>query len=103
MTKVDRELVDAFTREAVDQGKIIEAGWLSFKHCVIVPEASTVQLEDMRRAFFAGAQHLWGSIFSILDEDDDVSANDENRMSLINKELGDFIKEIEAMLKTGKH
>ena len=66
--KVSKEDVDRFTRELVDKGKIIEAGWAGLRLRAIQPDASDVQLTEMRMAFFAGAQHLFGTIMTILTQ-----------------------------------
>jgi len=60
-----RSVVDEVTKKLVDEGKIIEAGWVSLKIMSIPDDAPQVQLDEMRMAFFAGAQHLFGSMISI--------------------------------------
>jgi hypothetical protein len=89
-----KEVVDQICRELMDQGKLIEAGWKSYELLVIPVDASTVQRNETRIAFFAGAQHLFGSIMGVLEPgDDEPTENDLRRMDLINKELDRFIKE----------
>ena len=86
-----RSVVDEVTKKLVDEGKIVEAGWVSLKMQVIPENAPQVQLEEMRMAFFAGAQHLFGSIMSVLDEDAEPTEADLERMSKINDELDEFL------------
>jgi hypothetical protein len=62
-----REMIDELTKRLVDEGKIIEAGWISLRLTVIPKDAPEIQLNEMRTVFFAGAQHLFGSILSMLD------------------------------------
>lgn len=80
-------------RELVDKGQLIEAGWVGLRLAAIPEDAGKVQPEEMRNAFFAGAQHLFSSIMSILDDDREPTDADLNRMSLINAELEIFIKD----------
>ncbi len=77
----------------MDQGLIIEGGWMSFKLMTIPATAGPGQLEAMRNAFFAGAQHLFGSIMCGLDEGVEETADDMRRMDNIQKELDKFLVE----------
>ena len=87
----DRAFLERLSRELADQGKLIEAGWVSLRLTAIAHDAPAIQLQEMRMAFFAGAQHLLGSIMSILDPGDEPTDADLRRMDLINKELRGFI------------
>jgi len=53
----------------------------------------------MRMAFFAGAQHLFASLMTVLEAGDDPTNNDMRRVDLIAKELDDFISQLEATIK----
>ncbi len=86
-----RGVVDEVTKKLVDEGKIIEAGWVSLKMMTIPDDAPQVQLDEMRMAFFAGAQHLFGSIMSFLEKDEEPTEADLERMSKINDELNQFL------------
>jgi len=86
-----RSVVDEVTKKLVEEGKIVESGWVSLKMQVIPENAPQVQLEEMRMSFFAGAQHLFGSIMSVLDEDAEPTEADLERMSKINDELDEFL------------
>lgn len=84
--------LERLSRELTDQGRLIEAGWIGLRISAIPREASATQLEEMRNAFFAGAQHLFSSIITILDPGDvEPTEADLARMSLINTELNTFI------------
>lgn len=88
----DRKIVDEATKMFADNGKLIEAGWHGFKISVL-QNAPEVQITEMRKAFFAGAQHLFSSILNMLEPGQNETETDLSRMDLIDKELRDFIKE----------
>lgn len=54
----------------------------------------------MRMAFFAGAQHLWGSINGTLDPGAQPSVDDMRRMEKISDELDKFVAELTARIET---
>lgn len=89
----DRAFLQRLERELVDKGKLIEAGWVSLRLAAIDDDASKVQLEEMRMAFFAGAQHLFGSIMSFLEDGEEPTPADLRRMDMINVELNNFLEE----------
>lgn len=91
-----KEVVGKLCRELVDKGKLIEAGWISLKLTTLPADAPQIQLDEMRNAFFAGAQHLFGSIMGILEPDAEPTENDLKRMDLIDKELKEFIGQFSA-------
>lgn len=77
-------------RKLTDQGKLIESGWVIFDAMTLPPRTSEDQRNDMRIAFFAGAQHLFGTIASIMDPGDEPTDADLSRMDNINDELTRF-------------
>lgn len=90
-----RQLAIAVTKRLMDEGKVIEGGWQGFRALVLAPDASETQVNEMRLAFYAGAQHLWGSIMTTLDKGDEASPRDLRRMDHIHAELAAFAKEVE--------
>jgi hypothetical protein len=86
----DRQFLERLTRELIDQGKLMEAGWVAYRLQVLHPSAGKVQLDETRLAFFAGAQHLWGSINGMLDDGINETPTDMRRMGQINDELNKF-------------
>ena len=90
---MNREIIDAATKNFVDQGKLIEAGWVGYKLGVLPPDAPDIQISECRLAFFAGCQHLFGSIMSMLDPGEEPTESDLNRMTLIERELTEYIKQ----------
>lgn len=91
----ERADLERFTKELIDQGKLIEAGWISLRIAAIPEDAPPIQLQEMRNAFFAGAQHLFASIITVLDPDEEPTADDMKRMELIDEELRAFIQDFE--------
>lgn len=89
-------LCEELAKRATDNGLLIEAGWLGLKAVACPRNAPPRQVEDMRTAFFAGAQHLFSSIMTIMDADRDPTENDMRRMSQINAELERFYAEFAA-------
>lgn len=97
----DRDTLAArVTKELADQGKLIEAGWAGYRLMVLPPDAPQIQIDECRLAFFAGAQHLFASIMTMMDEDREPTDSDERKMDLIHRELQIFGAQFEAMLKT---
>jgi hypothetical protein len=93
-----RELVDELTRGLMDKGLIIAAGWIAYRHA---KDAGCNQLDDVRVAYFAGAQHLWASIMTGLEEGEEATPGDVKRMDLIGDELEAFAAELAAMVRRG--
>lgn len=96
-----RRAHDQAAKEFVDQGKLVEAGWAGLRATWVPPDAPPHQLKAMRYAFMAGAQHLFASIMSVLEADEEPSANDMRRMDLIARELAAFYEEVQRDLPTG--
>jgi len=89
----DRQYLERLSRELTDKGKLIEAGFVGLRIAAIPLDAPAVQIEEMRNAFFAGAQHLFSSIMTILEPDAEPTEKDMQRMDLIDKELRAFIND----------
>jgi hypothetical protein len=89
----DKAFLERVSRELTDQGKLIEAGWIGLRIAAIPLDASALQLQEMRMAFFAGAQHLFASIMTILEPDAAPTDKDMERMDLIQRELQAFIND----------
>jgi|SRR5882724_9382407 len=92
----DKAFLERLSRELADQGKLIEAGWVSLRIAAIPLDAPPIQLEEMRMAFFAGAQHLFSSLMTIMYPGAEPTDDDLNRMDLIDRELRGFIVDFEA-------
>jgi len=88
--------LERLSKQLVRDGKLIEAGWIGLRIAAIPAAAPKVQLEEMRTAFFAGAQHLFSSIMTILDPGEEPTQADMDRLTLIQTELDRFIAEFAA-------
>ena len=89
----DRAYLDRVAREFADQGKLMEAGWIGLRIACNLEDAPAIQLQEMRMAVFAGAQHLFGSIMSIMDPGEEPTEKDMERIDLIDRELKAFIND----------
>jgi hypothetical protein len=98
----DRQYLEALSRRLADEGKLIEAGWVSMRIHAIPLNAPAVQLESMRLAFMGGAQHLFASIMTILDPGTEETEADMRRMALIDRELESYREELELMVARTK-
>jgi hypothetical protein len=91
-----RAQVDKLTHELTAKGQLIEAGFAGLRLMAIAPDAPQIQIDEMRTAFFAGAQHLWASIMTIMDPGEEPTEADMRRMALIEAELKRFGDEFQA-------
>lgn len=85
--KMIERVASEVTKQFTDKGQLIEAGFAAFHHLVISKGAPPVQVQEMRLAYMAGADHLFSSIMTILDEGQEPTEADLVRMDLIEKEL----------------
>jgi len=90
----DRQFLEQLSRRLADEGKLIEAGWVALRVQAIPLNAPAVQLQEMRMAYMAGAQHLFSSMLGILDPGLEETPDDMRRMDLIHKELAAFETEL---------
>jgi hypothetical protein len=93
------KLVEQVTKKLMDEGRIIEAGWQSLRLMVVPASAPEMQLIEMRKAFFAGAQHLFASIMSVMDDSREPTENDLRRVEQIHMELEGFGEELQREIR----
>ena len=82
-----KEIAAAINKAAVDNGKLIETGFDALQALAIAKDAPQIQIDEMRLAFMAGAQHLWAAMLDFLEAGDDATPTDINRMQSIQDEL----------------
>ena len=94
MTENDKRdvVLIELSKQLTDRGKLIEAGWVGLRLAAIPVDAPQVQLDEMRIAFFAGAQHLFASIVAMMDPGAEPTEADLARMDQIKDELDSFIR-----------
>lgn len=88
--KVPREMIDRVTEALIADGLVIEAGFAGLRLMAIPKDAPQIQVDEMRMAFFAGAQHILSSVMSALDEGAEPTEADMKRMDNVNAELERF-------------
>jgi hypothetical protein len=93
-------LVERLTKKLADEGKLIEAGWMGYLIAVIPADALPVQIEESKLCFFAGAQHLFASIMTMLDPGDEPTGDDLDKIDLIEKELAAFAESLTRRIQT---
>jgi hypothetical protein len=70
----------------------IAARWQSFNR---EADIHPTQRQEMRRAFYAGAQSLFNIVMFELDPSDEITAADEAKIAAIHEELQQFGRDIE--------
>jgi hypothetical protein len=96
----DRAHLERMTKKLADEGKLIEAGWVGLRIAADLINAPPDQLSEMRKAYMAGAQHLYSSMMTLLDEGEEPTEADMRRMALIDAELRAFGDELLRDLPT---
>lgn len=81
------KVAEAIVKAAVDDARLIEAGFDALRAMAIAQDAPQIQVDEMRLAFMAGAQHIWGSMMQFLDPDSEPTMDDMRRMQSIQDEL----------------
>lgn len=99
--KIARQVAEEWTKRASDEGRVLELGWIAMLAHVIPIDAPDTQVSEMRKAFFMGAEHLFGSIMSILDPGMEPTERDLERMTLIHNELETFRKQVTSPSQPG--
>jgi len=87
------------TNQLAEQGRIIEGGWTGFAFLVLNRGLDPIKAMELRKAFYAGALHLFSSIMVMLDPGAEPSEKDLKKMELISKELQEF----EASLRPARN
>jgi hypothetical protein len=98
----DRQFLERLTKDLADEGRLIEAGWVSLRLACVPLNAPKTQLDEMRNAFMAGAQHLFASMLGMLDPGVEETPDDMRRMELIHNELEAFRAELELRVAKAK-
>lgn len=70
---------------------VIKNAWRDYAERVVPTGAPPIQMQETKRAFYAGAIALWSTIIKSLDADSEPTDADMERMSAINDELQEFV------------
>lgn len=79
--------------------KRIEKEWLDYRNDVIPKEAGLVQLQECRRAFYAGAWGLLQLILNQVEPGTEPTDADLQMMSEIRQELEEFCRAVSVDVK----
>jgi hypothetical protein len=88
---------EQLTKDLNDRGLIIEAGWQGLRMVAYPHGGSAQQMQQLREAFFAGAQHLFSSIMTVMDPGEEPTMQDLERMRKISDELQSFLRQFQAV------
>ena len=81
----------------MDREKLIETGWQIVAREALPPNCHPIQLQEMRRAFYAGCQHLFGVLAAVGDD-----AVSEDRGVEILAAVGDELQQFSRDLIEGR-
>lgn len=94
-----RKIHDALLQEFAQQGKLLALGFMAMRLQVIPADASAVQVDEMRMAYFTGAQHLYASLMTVFDpSSDEPTEADLRKMGQIAAELDAFTEEMKLRI-----
>jgi len=100
MTREELEKIcDALTKRLADDGRLIEVGWVALRRIAVPPDAPEIQINEMRMAFMAGAQHVFASMMSFMDPGEEPTERDMMRVEQLHNELDAFRKEMELRVR----
>jgi hypothetical protein len=80
------DLARQIAEQLVAEGRLIEAGFTIFRGMEL-RAMNDVTIEVARLSFFAGAQHLFGTLMTIMDADAEPTPGDLKKMDSIHREL----------------
>lgn len=98
----DRDHLMRLQKQLADDGKLIEAGWIGLRLVAVPPDAGPTQLTEMKMAFFAGCAHLFTAMMGVMDEGQEPTDADMNRMALIHAELEAFEQQFKLRVEPSK-
>jgi hypothetical protein len=74
--------------------KLIGEGWDGYRTKIIPKNAGQVQVEETRRAFYAGAVVLFQSLMDALDPERETTSEDLMQMQAIQDEIVEFLADL---------
>jgi hypothetical protein len=94
MKTPEQQLIDKITAEWADKGQVVEGGWRAFLAVGMDKKAPPMQIEEMRKAYFLGAQHLFASVLNMLGPGSEPTEKEMRRMDLLRHEMERFVLEM---------
>lgn len=82
-------------QKLMDQGVFVQGGWEMFAAVALEGQPNRVKIE-VRKAFFAGASHLFAGLQECLDEEGETTELETDRVEKISLELQKFAEEMIA-------
>lgn len=70
--------------------------WASYRERVVPPDAGELQVQECRRAFYAGAKAVWRALLLLDSGTEDATDEDLARMEGIGVELEEFGEDVKA-------
>lgn len=89
MQDAKRKLIEEATRHLIDRGKIIEAGWMTYRS-MMSATAPPIQLRECRLAFYHGCSFLMQAMTHAVSEGKEATKEDLQRMHKLHSELEAF-------------
>lgn len=77
--------------------RMLGDAWAEYREKLIPPEAGAVQVEETRRAFYAGAIQVFHGIHNGLSGGDDIGPEDEELIRGIATELDEYVASLVAL------
>jgi hypothetical protein len=74
----------------IDCMKLLETEWMNYRNAVIPKEASSTQLTECRRSFYAGSWALYMLIMNRLEGGTEDTPGDLALMAKLDNEMRDF-------------
>lgn len=79
----------------IDQIGLIERGWRSYRDHVLPKNAPPVQMQETRRAFYAGAGLLFENLTNAVGADEVSEDAGVDIMAGVDDEIRQFFKDVE--------
>ena len=68
----------------------IGEAWASYREQVVPREAHAVQIEETKRAFYAGAAAMFGAMLEAVKPEEEEAC--EGRLEALDRELSDYLR-----------
>lgn len=76
--------------------RLIREGWYQYSERILPAGASDVQKQETRRAFYAGAAHLWDAFISALGPGEEADPPDLALAEGVDREIKTWLGDMES-------